>query len=605
MRLSLPCPMRRWRRLLPLLVLLLLPASAAAIAPAVDIIGFSPSPRGAAWRRLEWSSAAGAAAYAVYHAGHPFSPQQVQSADRLTTTATVIDLPVSLAAAGPRWFRVAAIDGAGAEGPPGDRLPFDPRPRLLWSDGARIYSSALTDLMLGRTNLVAGAARDFRVSADGARLASRRTVAPGNDLLLQGDPLFEDTPRPIAAPEPTATFSDFSFLPHNAGFLYAYGGFAPNRIVSLGADRRLLVTTPGRIVPSPDGQMAAVFDGPALTVRPVASTSPTLAWQLPLAPSDALHAESFAPDNARLAYVRYSTSGPQDASLHLLPLREGSIPVRVSPTNSGANPRSFAGAVWVGPGRLLFACEFGGPQELYLWTEGQEARLITPAFSPGSAGVELFTPTPDGNSVVYIADHFSGKREAWLAPLDGTRQTRQLHPLFPDDRDVSAFWIVDGGRKILLSLDRDAPGRRELWLSTIEAPIELTRLSAPLLPGERSIDQVVLSPDAALVAYYATLEAGGGGANLYVAPAAGGWPAVTVARDVPIFLDSTPAAAFTPGALPPPPVPPSEQIRMHLLGLTGDTRGMDLSADGRIDTADLVRAVNIETSPTTKLAPHP
>lgn len=152
-----------------------------------------------------------------------------------------------------------------------------------------------------------------------------------------------------------------------------------------------------------------------------------------------------------------------------------------------------------------------------------EPTLLSSGFLPSGTDVENFAITPDSSRVVYVAaQDTSHVTELYSVPLQGGPITK-LNPLMT----IAGASVVKGllditpdSNHVVFMADTEATGERDIYRVPV-AGGPAVRLN-DVLPAGKTVALYRMSPDGSLVVYLSNHE---GGANqLYAAPLFGGTP---------------------------------------------------------------------------------
>ena len=143
---------------------------------------------------------------------------------------------------------------------------------------------------------------------------------------------------------------------------------------------------------------------------------------------------------------------------------------------------------------------------------------LNPQLVSGGNVQEGFEMTPDGATVVYIADKSVNNRyELFSVSIAGGESTK-LNP-FSTFIDVLELSITPDGNTVVYRADQETDGKAELFSVLIEGG-SLTKLNGPIVPGGDVLESV-MSPDGQWVVYIADQE-NNNVKELYSTPVLGG-----------------------------------------------------------------------------------
>ena len=165
----------------------------------------------------------------------------------------------------------------------------------------------------------------------------------------------------------------------------------------------------------------------------------------------------------------------------------------------------------------------------YLFGSIDEPKQLS---GPLATKVLLWHLTPDGKSVVYVADEDkTGVFELYCRATDASGTPRKLSGLMPDNGHVQALRITPDSRRVIYLADQDVQERLELYSAPIDGSAGPIKLNSRLQPAG-GVHQFELSPDGHWVVYLADAEQAGV-LELYSRPADGSGRARKLNNEIP------------------------------------------------------------------------
>src|SRR5215217_192743 len=103
---------------------------------------------------------------------------------------------------------------------------------------------------------------------------------------------------------------------------------------------------------------------------------------------------------------------------------------------------------------------------------------------PVGGDVSSFAITPDGTSVVYLADQSIDQVFELFQVLFSTPQASvRLNPIFPPSRTVTQFTVTPDNVRVVYIADQDTDNVNELYqVALFNPPSNNTKLNSPLVP---------------------------------------------------------------------------------------------------------------------------
>ena len=140
---------------------------------------------------------------------------------------------------------------------------------------------------------------------------------------------------------------------------------------------------------------------------------------------------------------------------------------------------------------------------------------VTPTVTPppGALGIFVseFAFSPDGNQIVYTADHPDGpfgQFELFLVDLDDPGVSTKLNPDLPTDAQVlDGMSFSPDGNSVLYVADLDAAMQYDAWLVELSAPGVATRVNGPLVADGTVVGAPTFSLDGRTIVYLAAQDA--------------------------------------------------------------------------------------------------
>ena len=122
---------------------------------------------------------------------------------------------------------------------------------------------------------------------------------------------------------------------------------------------------------------------------------------------------------------------------------------------------------------------------------------------PAGRNVTDFSITPNGGSVVYLADkNFLNVFEIFLSPMTGPGSVNSLNPPLSTPKTVTAFAATPDSTAVIYRADETTPGTFELYRVAFGSPQTSVKLNGTLTPGG-NVSTFSIAPNGSSVVYSA------------------------------------------------------------------------------------------------------
>jgi Tol biopolymer transport system component len=217
-----------------------------------------------------------------------------------------------------------------------------------------------------------------------------------------------------------------------------------------------------------------------------------------------------SPDGTRVVYrADQDTDGVDE--LYLVNVAMPGTAVKVSaPLAGGGTVRS--GYAFSPDGtRILYRADQdeAGTTELYIVDVDHPgvATRVNPALVDGGDVVAAFEFSPDGSTIVYIADQDVDEvMELFAVSLDALGTSVKLNGALMDGGDVCRFEVSPDSTRVAYCADQDADETLELYAVELASPGQSVKLNPQLINGGSITGKFDFAPDGSFIAYSASQD---------------------------------------------------------------------------------------------------
>lgn len=489
----------------------LVPSPAVPAAPTE--LRLLPSLRGGPYRKLIWniSGFGGMANFIVYESSSPITDGNKGSAFQRFVSTTELELPI-FSNAGMRYFRVAALNFAGDEGPLSDEYGLDTTSRIAY-----IADQENDDIF-----------ELFVAPADGSG-------------------------TPVKVNPPLLTVSDVSFYGFSPdGSLLAYVADQDTDEIrelyvapASGGGSTIKINAPlltsgdvGSFLFSPDGSMIlyradqetdGVFE---FYIAPSDGSATPVKINAPMAADQDVNSARFSADGTLIAYDVFDSVGAVlFPALFVTSAAGGGAVTQINPPPVGTvGVIQFAFSPDGSRIAYFSEQETVGVFELYVGpADGSAAAVkVNPPLIAGGTVSNTFPFSPDGSRLVYRSDQETdGTSELYVAPVAGGGTTVKINPPLVAGGDVNSFTFSADGTRIAYTADQDTDGFAELYVISAGGGSSVKINPTTPVAGGNIFGGFKFSPDGSRILYRGDPDTNNV-FELYVAPTDGSGTAIKI-----------------------------------------------------------------------------
>jgi Tol biopolymer transport system component len=224
---------------------------------------------------------------------------------------------------------------------------------------------------------------------------------------------------------------------------------------------------------------------------------------------------AFSPDGSQIAYIADQDVFDQ-YELYLVDLANPGVSTRLNPdlpTEGDARGRiSFS----PDGSKILYAADqdVEGDVELFLAdvaTPGSTTKVNAPIVDEGDVTGDRFAFSPDGTTIVYIADQdVDGVRELYAVDVVNPGVSTKLNPPLVADGDLCTFRFSPDSTRVAYCADQDVDGTLELYLVELAVPGVSMKANPPLVAdGDVQAETFRFGPDSDFIMYRADQDVDG------------------------------------------------------------------------------------------------
>lgn len=376
----------------------------------------------------------------------------------------------------------APLDGSGAalRLNPAFTQGLDVLDFAISADGTRVVyrADALTDevfelfsvpiaggtaLRLNGPLVSGGDVVDYAISGDGERVVYRADQDVDEELELYSVPLAGGSATQVSAP--LVSGGDVRTLVVVAGDESPAFGISPD-----GA--RVVYVADQEVDERHELYSAPIAGGAVVRLNPTLVAAGDVRGL-----SNPERAFAFSPDATRVLYLA-DQNFDERLELFSVPIAGGAA-VRINePLDAFEKVRSFA--VAPDASRVLYlADQLQG--QIELWSAPLAGG--SPALRLNSPGQQVQGPIAVTGSGQAVYRSFPPSVSAYSVPVDGSAAPLRLNPPLDPSEDVASFTLTPDGERVLYLADHDTDFVLELWSVPTDGSATAVKLNAPLPPG--------------------------------------------------------------------------------------------------------------------------